>query len=383
MKALLFLCCLFFVVSAAAQTAITIRVTDAQNHEPIRDASAIVSSTQQGTRTDTSGTALLDIVPPTSITISAAGYATQTIPIDSGRLQLDIALQKVAQTLEEVIVSSSRTDSRIENLPTRVEVLGTEEVEEESGIKPANVASLLGDVAGIQSQQTSAVTGNTEMRVQGLPGNYTQLLRDGMPLFGDFAGSFSILQIPPLDLKQIEIIKGATSTLYGGGAIAGIINLISKKPKLHTFEKTVLLNYSTLNEANAHVYLSNRNAHFGYTFFTGLTRQQAADVNGDGFSDVARLHGVFIHPQLFFYPDKNNTISVGYNGAFDNRKGGDMTVLKSGKDAVHQFFIQNKLVRHTADVQWQWNGSSSNRFTLKAIGSWFDRNITTATFDTC
>ena len=49
-------------------------------------------------------------------------------------------------------------------------MLGLEEVEEESGVKPSHIASLLGDVAGIQSQQTSAVSGNTELRIQGLAG---------------------------------------------------------------------------------------------------------------------------------------------------------------------------------------------------------------------
>src|SRR5947207_675943 len=82
--------------------------------------------------------------------------------------------------------SSSRTDSRIENTATRVEVIGSEEVEEESGVKPSHIANLVGDVAGIQSQQTSAVTFNTDLRVQGLPGDYLQLLRDGLPLFGGY-----------------------------------------------------------------------------------------------------------------------------------------------------------------------------------------------------
>ncbi|MBD0279613.1 MAG: TonB-dependent receptor, partial [Flavisolibacter sp.] len=299
--------------------------------------------------------------------------------LDTAATDTTILLRAATQALEEVIISSSRTESRIENLPTRVEVLGAEEVEEESGIKPGNIASLLGDVAGIQTQQTSAVTGNTEMRVQGLPGRYTQLLRDGMPLFGDFAGSFSILQIPPLDLKQIEIIKGATSTLYGGGAIAGMINLISKKPKLHTFEKTILLNYSTLKEANAHIYLSNRNEKTGYTFFGGVTHQQPVDVDKDGFSDVAGAKSYFIHPTFFFYPGKNNTISIGYNGTFENRRGGDMEVLNEGKNGMHQFFIQNKLARHTTDIQWE-SRIGNDRFTVKAIGSWFDRAITTNRF---
>ena len=242
-----------------------------------------------------------------------------------------------------------------------MEVLGAEEVNEEVGIKPGNIASLLGDIAGIQTQQTSAATGNTEMRVQGLPGKYTQLLKDGTPLFGGYSGSFSILQIPPLDLKQIEIVKGASSTLYGGGAIAGMINLISKRPKENVFEKTVLLNQSTLKETNANIYLSNRKNKSGYTFFTGMNYQKPVDVNKDGFSDVPDTKSFFFHPTLFLYPDKRNMISIGYNGVFENRNGGDMLVLKDKADNQHQYFDQNKIFRNTADINWE-NKISSKDF---------------------
>jgi outer membrane receptor for ferrienterochelin and colicins len=116
---------------------------------------------------------------------SSAGYEMKKLLLlVNSDTVVNIELTAEAHEMEEVVVSSTRTDSRIENTPTRVEVLGAEEVEEETGIKPANVASLLGDVAGIQAQQTSAVTGNTGLRIQGLPADYTQLLRDGMPLFG-------------------------------------------------------------------------------------------------------------------------------------------------------------------------------------------------------
>ena len=89
---------------------------------------------------------------------------------------------------------------------------------------------ILNESTGIQTQQTSATSYNAGIRIQGLEGRYTQLLRDGYPLYSGFAGGLSLLQIAPLDLKQVEVIKGAASTLYGGGAIAGIINLVSKTP---------------------------------------------------------------------------------------------------------------------------------------------------------
>src|SRR4030095_11906289 len=189
------------------------------------------------------------------------GPPTDSIPAPANldtNSYLTIYLQIEEKSMDEVIISSSRTNSRIKNLPTKVEVIGEEEMEEENGIKPGNIASILGDIAGIQLQQPAATRGNADMRIQGLQGKYTQILRDGLPLFGGYSGSFSILQIPPLDLKQVELIKGASSTLYGGGAIAGMINLISKRPKKGVFEKTILLNQSSLKESNVDIYLSNR-----------------------------------------------------------------------------------------------------------------------------
>lgn len=90
---------------------------------------------------------------------------------------------------------------------------------------------LLNESTGIITQQTSATSGNAAIRIQGLDGRYTQILKDGFPVFAGAASGLGLLQTPPLDLKQVEIIKGSTSTLYGGGAIAGLINLISKTPE--------------------------------------------------------------------------------------------------------------------------------------------------------
>jgi outer membrane receptor for ferrienterochelin and colicin len=291
-----------------------------------------------------------------------------------------ITMAPSSKELEKVIVSSSRTDSRIENTPTRVEVLGSEEVDEESGVKPAHVASLLGDVAGIQTQQTSAITGNTDLRIQGLPGDYTQFLRDGMPVFGGYSGSFSILQIPPLDLKQIEIIKGASSTLYGGGAIAGMINIISRTPQLGKQERFLLLNQSTLKETNIDIYLSERDRKWGYTFFAAGTYQKSVDVNKDGFSDLPITESVELHPRFFLYPNEKNTIALGITTNFEERKGGDMLVLRNFTDAQHQFYILNRSFRNTLDFVWEDHISNKDKLTVKGIASWYYRNIGSNTF---
>ena len=360
-------------------------VKDASTGEPIPGVAIVGKGDLVHTVTDNNGKAKFLINPGKYfIQFSCIGYEAREveleIPLKAQDSVFTVLLEKAEKEMGEVIISSTRTDSKIENTPTRVEVLGIEELEEESGVKPAHIASLLGDVAGIQSQLTSAVNGNTELRIQGLPGNYTQILRDGMPLFGGYAGSFSILQIPPLNLKQIEIIKGASSTLYGGGAIAGMINIISKKPKLGEPERTLMLNQSSLQETNLNLYLSERSGKMGFTFFGGANYQKQKDINNDGFSDVGRLEGIFLHTTVFYFPNEKNTISLGVNSNYEDRKGGDMELLRGYYSNIHQFFIQNQTYRNTLDLVWENTISRTDKFTLKATTSNFNRNISASLF---
>lgn len=352
--------------------------------KPLQGVNIQVAGTKKGTVTDSLGTFSLPAgIGNVKLHISYTGYAAiDTVLAVAGNIfTLNLSLEEAKENLDEVvIVSSSRTNSRIEDLPTKVEVLGMEEVHEENGIKPGNIASLLGDIAGIQIQQTNAATGNADMRIQGLQGKYTQILRDGMPLFGGYSGSFSILQIPPLDLQQIELVKGASSTLYGGGAIAGMVNLVSKKPKMGKPEKSFTINRSTLKENNANLFFSGRNEKAGYTFFAGGTLQDPVDVNKDGFSDVPSVKSIFIHPRVFLYGGPTSTVIMGYTVNYEDRNGGDMQVLHNKTTAQNQFFIRNKSLRNTADITWEKKTSSNGQFTAKASTSFFNRDISTNVF---
>lgn len=380
MKRLASLLALLCSLAVHAQRSLQLDIRSQRDGTPVPYATVVGTGYEAQSASD-SGQVRLRVTTGERITISATGFEAQTYRVTDSTPPVVHLLLAVREKEEEtVVVQSFRTESRIENLPTRVEVLGSEEVDEEVGIKPGNIASLVGDVAGIQIQQSSAVSGNVEMRVQGLPGKYTQLLRDGMPLFGAFAGNFSVLQLPPLDLKQIEIVKGASSTLYGGGAIAGMVNVVTKRPVEGPLQKTLLLNQSSLGESNINGYLSQRRGKAGFTFFAGVTRQTASDVDGDGYTDLPRMQSGTLHPVVYFYPNKRQTLSVGYNGNFEDRRGGDLRAVQEKSDTQHVFFLRNRMTRHTGDLQWEYRIADNRRLSLKAIGSWFDRRIDGNTF---
>ena len=276
--------------------------------------------------------------------------------------------------VEEVIVSSTRTNSRIEDIAMRVEVLGKEEMDEENMIKPANITSIVGDVSIIHIQQTSSVNGNATLRMQGIDGKYTQLLRDGLPLYEGFSGSFGILQIPPLDLKQVEIVKGSVSTLYGGGAIGGMINFITKEPK-DSGETIVTINTTTLKESNINAFISRRNKKMGFTFFASNTYQKAIEIQNQGFSVIPQLENIQLHPKLFFYFSPTSKLTVGYTSQYENRLGGDMIAIQNSSDTNHTYYQLNKSFRNNLDLIYTKGVSKENTLTIKNTSGLFNRSI--------
>ena len=378
MKKLFIILSFFFTFALNAQNAIKVVVTDSTTNEPIIGVAVQIEGTSLGNVTDTEGVAEINNPPKGkhNLVVSFVGYRKFVLPLEfplSDAAILKIKLASEVEDLEVVTVSASRTNSRIEDIATKVEVLGAEDVEEENSIKPANIGSLLGDLSIIHIQQNSAVSGASSVRMQGLDGKYTQILRDGLPLYEGFSGSFGILQIPPLDLKQIEIIKGSNSTLYGGGAIGGLINLVSKEPTAET-DVSLTLNQSTLRETNVNGFYAKRFDKLGLTMFAGHTVQKAVDVNGDGFSDVPEVSGTFIHPRIFYYFNPTTILKVGVNSLFENRIGGDISVIDFKADSLHAFYEKNKSARNSLDFQFNTD-LNNNKVSAKGVFSVFDRAV--------
>jgi iron complex outermembrane receptor protein/outer membrane receptor for ferrienterochelin and colicins len=307
---------------------------------------------------------------------TAAGFEeTETeIIIPHGSDTLEIELKKRENELEEVVVQSTRTSRIIANVPTRVETIAWEEIDEKTNMRPSNVAMLLHESTGIQVQQTSATSGSASIRIQGLDGRYTQLLKDGFANFGNFSSGLSVLEIPPLDLQQVEIIKGPASTLFGGGAIAGVVNFVSKIPRSKP-EYRLILNHSNIGQTNIGGFASGRRNKLGYTMLALYNRSNAYDVDEDDFTEVPKSDEFTIHPKLFFYPNETTTLSIGNSLTAGNRTGGDIQVIHSQADAAHQYTEKNKTFRNISTFELAKQIGDRKRLIAKQSFSVFDRTI--------
>jgi outer membrane receptor for ferrienterochelin and colicins len=340
---------------------------DSATAEPLFGASAVLLPTDHTAGADMDGRITLQNVPDGSYTlrIVSVGYLPLEIPITlpRGGEALTVRLTSSTSELEEVVVSATRTNSRIDDAPQKIEVLGEEELHEESSLKPGNIASLIGDISSVQIQQTSGVSGASAVRMQGLDGRYTLLLRDGMPAFGGLSGGFDLLRIPPLDLQRVELLKGPSSTFNGGGAIAGTINFVSKAP-MDSLGGMLLVNHASLSETNVNAYVSGPVGKVGFTLFGGGTLQDAVDVDGDGWSDLATTRTSVVHPQLYLSPWKAARLRVGGVYQHDQRTGGNMNAIDATGDTA-LYFLRTIGERIGADMSLEHVLSSASKLVAK------------------
>lgn len=364
---------------AQAQHTFKAIIRDSATKEVLIGATALVKGTTKGASSDRTGHVIIKNVPDGTqiIVFKYIGYEqseeTFQFPVaQSEPIEIFLVAREVES--DEVIVSSTRTGRAIQNVPTRVETLELEEIEEKSNMRPANVSMILHESTGIQVQQTSATSGNASIRIQGLDGRYTQLLKDNYPNFGNFASGLSILEIPPLDLKQVEVIKGPASTLYGAGAIAGVVNFISKTPQEKS-EYSFLVNQSHIGQSNIGGFTSSRNEQFGYTLLALVNFQQPYDVDNDDFTELPKSTDFTINPKLYYYPSEKTTFMLGNSYSQGDRTGGDIQVIKNAADPLHTYFEKNNTLRSTTTLEFEQQFTDKNHLTVRSSFSVFDREI--------
>ena len=266
-------------------------------------------------------------LPAGAVTVVASriGFAPDSLRLllrDGQDTTVTLHLVERATEIAPVVVTATRGDRRIEDEPVRVEVLAGEDVGEKSEMRPADATKLLSEMSGVRVQRTSQATGSAGLRLQGLRGRYTLILADGLPVYGA-SGGLGVLQIPPLDLRQVEVIKGPASALYGAAALGGAVNLVSRRPERG---EEAVLNGSSLGGADGLFSASRRTGEGrGYSLFAGAHHQPVRDLGGDGWADVPGFARLELRPRLFRTTTSGDGSLFAIAGlTVEDRRGGTM-----------------------------------------------------------
>ena len=303
-------------------TALRIQVRAADT--PIEQ--AVVSVGRTTHHTNATGEIVIDVAPGTvELKVVKDGYIPTTVSVQiSAGTRQDVTIELHPEpTVEETItvVATTRTDKRLEDQPMRVEVLAREEIEEKMLMTPGDIVMMLNEMGGMRVQATSPSLGAASVRIQGMRGRYTRVLSDGLPLFGE-VGGLGLLQIPPMDLHQVEVVKGVASALYGAGAMGGVVNLLSRRPTAAP-EREFLLNRSSRGATDAVAFMASPlRGRWSASLLGGGHWQQMTDVNDDSWADLPGYTRAVVRPRVFWDNGKGRTFFATAGVTSEDRDGG-------------------------------------------------------------
>jgi outer membrane receptor for ferrienterochelin and colicins len=239
---------------------------------------------------------------------------------------------------QTVVVTAARSRQLIQDQPIRVEVVPDAEIEENLTVAPGNLTNLLNELAGVRMQSAAPGLGGTALQLRGLPGRHAQILSDGLPLSGGQTDAFSLLQTPPLDLGRVEVIKGVASALYGGSALAGVLNLVSRAPG---DDADLLINQTSVGGSDLVGFLSSpANKTWSYTLSGAANYQSREDPDHDGWADLPGYKRASFRPRMYWNDGADRSVFATVGVTTEDREGGTMSgrTLPSGgefPEALH------------------------------------------------
>lgn len=333
----------YFSISQTTKTDANIfgHVLDKEPKEHIPFVNIIVKNTKIGTATDGTGHYKLSNLKEGKqiVVFQSVGYKLKEVEVEmekSKSIELNIELSKDALNLEQVVVTGTRTEHFLKDVPIRTEVITAKALESKNA---SNLYQALEGTPGIRTENQCSFCNFTMIRMQGLGAEHTQMLINGQPMYSGLAGVYGLQQLSTVDIDKIEVVKGAGSALYGSGAIAGAINIVTKEPSFvpMTSIDVQFGSYKT-NKYDISSSLRNSKGNIGATIFAqryteGIIDQTGAGMDReevykkDGISDRVATNltnagfGLFIE-NPFFLDDK---LTIRGKSVFENREGGTIT----------------------------------------------------------
>lgn len=299
---------------------------------PVSFANVFVKGTSIGTTSNIDGMYTLEL-PEGNLTLSVQiqGYRSQTkqITVVAGQNQnIDFMLTEDALGLEEIVVSATRNRISKKEAPVIVNVLTPRLFKATQSL---SLADGLNFQPGVRVETNCQNCGFTQVRLNGLGGEYTQILVNSKPIFSALNGVYGLEQIPVSIIDRVEVVRSGGSALFGSNAIAGTVNVITKEPINNTWEvnsSLALIDGSTADRnVNVNASIVSEDLTSGVTIYGIYRNRDAFDANGDGFTEITKLTNNSLGAKLFLKPNDNSKIGLDFTGIREYRRGGDRIEL--------------------------------------------------------
>ena len=340
-------------------------VLDEKTGEHLPYVTVQVKGTTIGTVTDESGHYFLKNLPlgKQTIVFSYIGYETEELPVvikEGTTVELKVSIHEVSQMLNNVVVTSNRYATKKQEAATIVNVLSPKTFETTA---VTCAADALNFQPGLRVDNTCSNCGKTELRINGLQGQYTQILMDSRPVFSSMAAVYGLEQVPAAMIDRIEVVRGGGSAMYGANAIGGVVNIITKEPVRNfvNISNTSHINehagYDIHTDLNASVMSENRKIG-AYLYACHRTRSEY-DRDLDGYSEVPKLRATTAGARVFFKTSAYSKITAEYHHTTDFRRGGN-----NFDSEPHQADIAEQL-RHNIDagsLSFDWFSADNRHF---------------------
>ncbi|MGO3182449.1 MAG: TonB-dependent receptor [Aequorivita sp.] len=306
----------------------TIIGTVSAGDKPIPFASVYVKGGAEGTSADGDGKFELSVAAGEIVIVAQSqGYRVQnkSIIISEGETQtLDFSLAEDALGLDQVVVSATRNRISKKDAPVIVNVLTSKLFRATQSI---SLADGLNYQPGVRVETNCQNCGFTQVRLNGLDGQYTQVLVNSRPVFSALNGVYGLEQIPVSIIDRVEVVRSGGSALFGSNAIAGTVNVITKEPVNNSWDVSSYLGFidgkTPDRSVNMNASIVNEALTSGITVYGMYRNRESYDANDDGFSEITELKNNSLGTKAFLKPNDNSRIGIDFTAIREFRRGGD------------------------------------------------------------
>jgi outer membrane receptor for ferrienterochelin and colicins len=322
----------FIPVAASAQKTdanINGHVVDARTNEHLPYVIVSLKGTTIGITTDATGHYFLKDIPVGEFTITASylGYKTdeQQITVVANRTQeINFVLEEESLSLNEVVVSATRNESSKRDAGVIVNVISGKVFDAVAG---SNMAETMNFQPGLRVENNCGNCGTTQLRINGLEGQYSQVLLDSRPVFSSLAAVYGLEQLPAAMIERVEVIRGGGSALFGSNAIGGVVNVITKEPLRNSIS---LSNITNMLADGANDVNTSLNGSFvsddyraGVYLFGMVKNRDQYDRNNDGFSDIPQIKSETTGFRGYYRTGTYSRLTAEYHHIHEMRRGGN------------------------------------------------------------